>query len=467
MKLITRITLLLFLTVSMVNLTSAQCKNWIGDAKKEEAENAHVNYRQFVKGKQHADMMAMAEEDFNTAFNFWKTAYELAPAADGGRPFHYRDGRAFYRVMHANETDAAKKAEYANRLLEFYDEELACYAEGAESFLYGRKGYDMFYLVGYSKDALEALGMAIDKGGNDTEYIVLAPMGELIKYLFQSEKINKAEAREYYDKAVAMADYNIENNETYKTYYESGKANLVSSVSEVEDEIFDCAYFKEELLPEFEEDPENMDVVRYVLNKLKTQGCEETDTDVVRIQAKYDALYAARAEEYEAEKRRLNPAYDAAKMIEEENYSGAVARYQEAIQDEADDEKKAQYYYQMATIQSGKLGQSGTARTNANKAASLNKGWGKPYILIGDIYGRMSRNCGDSWQQRLAILAAIDKYRYAKSIDAEVASDANKRISNYSSSLPLREEGFQRNVSPGDKVQVGCGIGETVTVRFQ
>ena len=66
-----------------------------------------------------------------------------------------------------------------------------------------------------------------------------------------------------------------------------------------------------------------------------------------------------------------------------------------------------------------------------------------------------------------ATLAAIDKYRYAKSIDAEVADDANKRIGNYNSSLPLREEGFQRSVNPGDKVQVGCGIGETVTVRFQ
>lgn len=467
MKLITRITLLLFLAVSLVNTTAAQCKNWVGDPKKEEAENAHVNYRQFVSKKQHADMMALSEEDFNSAFNFWETAYGIAPAADGKRPFHYRDGRAFYRVMHAKATDATKKAEYANRLIDFYDEELACYAEGAESFLYGRKGYDMFYLVGYSKDALEALGMAIDKGGNDTEYIVLAPMGELIKYLFQSEKITKAEAREFYDKAVKMADFNIENNETYKTYYESGKANLVSSVSEVEDEIFDCDYFKQELLPEFEEDKDNIEVVRYVLNKLKTQGCEETDADVVRIQSTYDALYAARAEEYEAEKRRLNPAYDASKMVEEGNFSGAVNRYQEAIDGETDDDKKAQYYYQMATIQSGKLGQTGKARTNANKAASLKSGWGKPYILIGDIYGRMSRNCGDSWQQRLAILAAIDKYRYAKSIDASVTDDANRRIGNYNSSLPLREEGFQRGVDAGAKVKVGCGIGETVTVRFQ
>jgi hypothetical protein len=96
----------------------------------------------------------------------------------------------------------------------------------------------------------------------------------------------------------------------------------------------------------------------------------------------------------------------------------------------------------------------------------MNSGWGKPYILIGDIYAKISRGCGDAWEQRLAILAVIDKYRYAKSIDSEVADEANRRIANYNDSLPNKEEGFMRKVSAGDKVNVGC-IGETVTVRFQ
>lgn len=467
MKLITRLALLFILVVTTAATVVAQCKNWVGDPQSEKASDAHVNYRQYVGKLDHQGLMDLDQADFDAAFNFWQTAYDIAPAADGQRPFHYRDGRAFYRVLHAKATDPAKKKEYAQRLIDFYDEELACYAKGAESFLYGRKGYDQFYLQGYSKDALTSLVTAIEKGGNATEYIVLAPMGELIKYLFSEGKLSQEDARKFYDMGVALADYNIENNETYKQYYESGKANMVASVGEVEDDIFDCAYFKGELLPEFEKNKEDIEVVRYVLEKLKAQGCEDNDAELSMVQATYDKLYASRAAEYEAERRRLNPAYDAAKMVEEENYSGAVNRYQEAIKDETDDDKKGQYYYQMATIQSGKLGQNGAARTNANKAASLKSNWGKPYILIGDIYGRMSRNCGDSWQQRLAILAAIDKYQYAKSIDPESADDANRRIGNYNSSLPLREDGFSRGINPGDKVKVKCGIGETVTVRFQ
>lgn len=466
MKFITRTLLFLFLLTGASAL-SAQCVNWKGSPQMAEAEDAHVNYRNFVKDKTHEELMAMPDADWQTAYENWQIAYGIAPAADGGRPFHYRDGRGFNRVLMSKETDAAKKAEYATRLISFYDEELECYPKGTESFLYGRKGYDQFYLQGYTMDALKSLDMAIDKGGDKTEYIVLVPMGELVKYFFKEGKIDKVQARAYHAKAMKLADDNIESNETYGVYYKSGKENFEASLREIEDQIFDCDYFVENLYPEFEKNQEDMEVVKYVLDKLKAQGCDASNAKLSVVQAKYDALYADRAEEYEAERRRLNPAYDAKLMIDEGNYSGAINRYQEAAEGEEDAEKKSNYYYQMATVQSGKMNSNSSARSSANRALKANPNNGKAYIMLGDIYGRMGRNCGDSWAQRLAILAAIDKYRQAKSVDSTVAGDANKRINNYSSSLPLREEGFQRNVNPGDKVKVGCGIGETVTVRFQ
>lgn len=467
MKLITRLLFLSLLLVATSGTIVAQCGNWVDSPEKEKAENAHVNYRNFVKGKDFEGLKNMSDSDFQSAYNNWKTAYDIAPAADGQRPFHYRDGREFYRVLHAKETDADKKAELAQRLIAFYDEELKCYSKGAESFLYGRKGFDQFYLTGYTMDALNSIEMAMDKGGNDTEYIVLVPLGELIKYLFSSEQLEKDRAIKLYDQAMAIADYNIENNETYGTYYDAGKKNLSASVSEVEDDIFDCEYFKGELLPAFEENKDSIDVVRYILEKLKTQGCEETDADLARVQQQFDELYEARAAEYESERRRLNPAYDASKLLEEGDPAGAVGRLQDAVEADDDNKKKAQYLYRIATIQSGELKQNGAARSSANRAAKLDPTFGKPYILIGDIYARMSSGCGDSWQQRLAVLAAIDKYRYAKSIDADATDEANSRINRMSGSLPLREDGFSRGVNPGDRVTVGCGIGETVTVRFQ
>ena len=60
----------------------------------------------------------------------------------------------------------------------------------------------------------------------------------------------------------------------------------------------------------------------------------------------------------------------------------------------------------------------------------------------------------------------MDKYNYAKSIDSEVAAEANSRISKYRSSMPSQDEGFMRGVKSGQTVKVDCWIGENVKVRY-
>lgn len=453
---------LLFVLSASMGL-NAQCETWNDSPDKEKAENAHVSYRNFVKDAQ--DFTTLSDEEFATAFKDWQVVYGIAPAADGQRPFHYIDGREFYRAMGAKATDAAKKKEYNDRVISFYDEELACYPKN-EAFLLGRKAYDMFYLQGYSMEGIEIFEKAMKAGGDKTEYIVLAPLGQQLNYYFKTEKIDNKRVRELYDMASKLADVNIEKGGAYAQYWEAGKANLDASVLEFADQIFDCAYFKESLMPKFEENQEDYEVVKYILSKLKDQGCPETDEDVQRVQAKYDAIYATLKGEQEEKRRQMNPLYDASILMDEGDFAGAIKRYEDAIEGAESNEKKAQAYYQIASVQSGKLRQYGAARQNANKAAELNPNWGKPYLMIGDIYARLGSSCGDSYQQRLAVLAAIDKYNQAKRVDSDVSGDANRRIANYRASMPIKSEAFQRGDNEGDRIKVGCGIGETVTLRF-
>jgi len=454
---------LLLVLSTCVGTMNAQCTNWKDSSEKEKAENAHVAYRNFVKGAD--DFSTLSEDEFSSAFENWKIAYGIAPAADGGRPFHYTDGREFYRALAAKETDEAKKKAHLTRLFELYDEEKACYP-GAKGYLTNRKGYDMFYLQGYSQEALDVLEDGMTEGGNDSEYIFLAPLGQLLGYFFKTEQIEKDRVRKLYDQAGKIADFNIEKGGDYVTYWEAGKANLDASVLEYADQIFDCDYFKADLMPGFEENKENLEVMRYIMNKLKEQGCPENDADIARVKAQYDAIYATKSAEQEATRRQNNPLYDASLMVDDGDYTGAIKRYQDAIDGGDDDEKKAQAYYQIAALQLGKLKQYGAARQNANKASSLNPGWGKPVMMVGDIYARLGSSCGDSYQQRLAVLAAIDKYNYAKRIDGSVAGDVNRRIANYRGSMPIKSEAFQRGDEAGKRIKVGCGIGETVTLRF-
>jgi len=108
----------------------------------------------------------------------------------------------------------------------------------------------------------------------------------------------------------------------------------------------------------------------------------------------------------------------------------------------------------------------GDARAEARKALSINPNYGRAYMLIGDMYATGARNCGDSWNQRLAVLAAMEKYSKAASVDPSVAEEASGKKAKYRGSLPNKEEGFLRGVKSGQKQKVGCWIGETVTVRY-
>ncbi|MEM1214917.1 MAG: hypothetical protein AAGJ82_04490 [Bacteroidota bacterium] len=436
----------------------AQCGTWTDLPNKDEIENAHVVYRPYLKDKTVDDLVALGQSDFDLAFTNWETAYNAAPAADGGRPTHYIDGVLLYQAMTKKTEDTAKKAEYAKKIVGLYDEYLQCYPKD-EKLIRGRKAFDMFYSYGYgyTVETLEAIKKAMDVADNEAEYILLDPLGQTLVYLYQNDQVDKKTVQDMYKQGINFAEHNIENDHYYKDYYESGLANLRSKIGEIESEVFDCAYFKEDLLPKLDGEQDNWEVVSYVWNKLKTQGCEETDPELATLKSDFERL-----QEIEF---RKNPCFDGSRLQKEEKYDEALARYEECLTSSEDPEVRAQVLYSMANILVWQKGQYSSAVAKAREAASVKSGWGKPYILMGDVISKRSQSC-DDWNRRLAAIAAIDKYSYARSIDPGVSEEAGKRIGRLTAALPGREDGFMRKVSEGQSVTVSC-IGETVKVRFR
>ncbi|MCB0588569.1 MAG: hypothetical protein KDD06_24970 [Phaeodactylibacter sp.] len=462
-----RISSIAFVLVSFFSASlMAQCETWNNSPKKEEAENAHVLYRGVVKGKDATELESLGAEEFNLAYNNWKKAYDIAPAADGQRPSHYSDGRNLLKVKYKRATDEAEKKELAARILELYDQQAQCYEN--EAYLMGRKAFDMFYMpeYGYRQETYDALKKALELGGNDSEYILLEPMAQILVYFYKSGKVDQVEAQKVYTQLEKIADYNIENNERFSEYYESAKARMSSQFNEIEDEVFDCAYFKKKLLPQYEENPNDLEVVKYVYVKLRQQGCDTTEAVVAELKATYESLAKSINDSLEVVRRQNNPCYDASQLQQEGEYSRALQRYEECLEVTTDADARAQVYYSIASIKLYRQNNTGGAVSAARQAASLKSGWGRPYILIGDAYAKMGRAC-DDWTSRLAVLAAIEKYAYARSIDPEAADDANKRIGQYSDAIPARQDGFMRGLKEGQSVSVGCGIGETVKLRFK
>ncbi|WP_235296554.1 hypothetical protein [Portibacter marinus] len=451
----------------------AQCETWIGMPQKDAAENAHSIYR-----------AAMKTDDFKIAFDNWKIAYEIAPAADGNRDFHYTDGIKLYKQLYTDETDEAQKKEYANKILELYDQAIECYRNeaiklscaGQEdcypnqiAYLLGRKGYDMYYELRQPYVAnMAVLEEAIEVGGNNVEYTVITPLGYIAVDQYIAEKIDAEKARQIHKLLNDIAEYNVVNSETYGPYYQQAIDAVNAKYAQIERSIFDCNYFLEKLTPEYEDNKNDIEMVKDIYNQLKRRGCEDDLPIMQEMKVKYEEWAAKVNAEKQAEFEANNPGIMARKLYEEEKFQEALDKYDEAIATEEDVEKKAGYHFSKASILFRKMKKYGEARAEARTAAQLRSDWGRPYMLIGDMYGSTARSCGDSWDQRLAIIAAIEKYAYARSIDPEVAEDASSRISKYNSSLPSQEDGFMRKVKAGDKVSVsGCWIGESVTVRFR
>lgn len=464
MKNITFILLGLFITGNI----HAQCENWNGATNKDQLEEFHVLYQQeFEAGR------------YEQAYEYWSKVFPVAPAADGKRISQYLEGAKIHGELFKSETDKAKKQELKEAGLAIFDQLIECYKSGGLptedeadknkkiGFVYGRKAFDMFYTFNelYSK-TLEAIDQAIEYAGNDNEYVIFAPAASIVAYNVKKGKMDKKRAVQLYNVLNEIADYNINKGDYLSEYFAQARDNMNGTFATVEDEIFDCDYFKAKLKPGYEDDPENYDLIKYTIVTLKQKGCAVDDPFLVEL----EELWAEYAAEYNAQQlaefQANNPAVVAKELYDKGDYKGAIEKYDEAIEQEEDSEKKASYLFSKASIQFRKLKQYSTARATAREAAVMRPGWGRPYMLIGDMYGASARNCGDSWNQRLAILAAIDKYQEAKIVDPSAAEEANARIAKYNKSKPKLEDGFQRGIKEGDKAKVGCWIGETVRISF-
>ena len=475
------------LIFSISNNVNAQCKTWIDSPDKEVAENNYQIYKDHLKQK-----------NYEAAFVAWEKLMAIAPAADGKRISPYNDGIKILKAL--IKKDATKKAEYNARILELHDGAMACLESKTVTLKncsddacikqeisnqLAKKTADLFYSKADANVILASAKKAVEMGGDNTAYRALHPYANSIVKLFVDKKVSAEETRQAHDRLNEIADFNViaqeEKAEEYATagnakkekiarqkskLYTKYKIRMNKDFKQVEDFIFDCAYFKDLYNSDIEE-ATDLASVKSLYSKLKKKGCDETDPFMAELKQKFSALAAQQNAAAQEAFNKNNPAHIAKKYYDSGDYDKAIAKYEEAIEATPDANRKADYKFRIASIQGRKLKQFAKARATAREAAKMRSNWGRPFMLIGDLYAMSARRCGDDWSQRLAVLAALEKYQYAKSIDDSVSSEASKRIGKYNSARPEQSEGFMRNLKAGDKATCKCWIGESVTVKFK
>lgn len=151
--------------------------------------------------------------------------------------------------------------------------------------------------------------------------------------------------------------------------------------------------------------------------------------------------------------------------FQKKNYNEAINFFNQAINLYKTNEEKAQPYYFIATIESVR-GSFSAARSHALDAARCNPKFGRPYILIGDMYRNSFNqftNGGEGVIPSAVYWAAADKYNRAQAVDPSLAGEcARKRAQLPSVSGKTLVE---NNLTPGQSYHVGGWINENTTVR--
>lgn len=152
--------------------------------------------------------------------------------------------------------------------------------------------------------------------------------------------------------------------------------------------------------------------------------------------------------------------------LRKEEGDKAAEYLQKGIDIGQESEELADMYYELATINYSKFKNYQKARALALKAIDARPNWGKPYLLIGQIYIAARQEVfSDPWDQSTVFWVAVDKFIKAKAVDPEVADEANNLINTYSDYFPNNEMVFFRTMHDGDTYTVGGWINEITKVR--
>ena len=258
--------------------------------------------------------------------------------------------------------------------------------------------------------------------------------------------------QDYLDLTALVDDaIKTETDAKKKTNLENVKENLVALF--INSGVADCESLQKIYGPKVEENQNNQEFLAKTVSILSLMKCTESDA---YFQASY-YMY------------KINPTSDAAvgcgwMSYKKGDYDAAVNYFNEALELETENSKKAEIAYVAAAslVQVKKYSQ---ARSYCQKAVSFRDDYGAPLILMAQCYAASPNWSDEAALNRCTYFLAIDKLQRARSVDPSCADEANKLISSYSAYTPKAEDLFMLGINKGDQVKIGGWIGESTTVR--
>lgn len=396
-------------------------------------------YREFVK-----------QQDFKSALPYWKYVFNNCPM---GSRNTYIDGVRMYKSFIEKEILDQNKLPYLDTLMQIYDQRIKYFPRDKGDQLI-RKGVDLIYYapnnIKYIEIAFKDIKEGINLQKKETSEAGFLALFNAANTLYKENKLSAADYIKTYIEIIPYLEPLIA-----KSLQESnGSEQLLDKI----DALFASVGIPCDSITKYYKNfyinvQNNQYALKSILSTLKACGCMETDL-----------FYNASKNYYQ-----LDPSPDAAYMIalmaiNKKDYNEAIKYLKEAVEKETNNDKKANYYYNLAVIYFSNLNNKPEARENARKAIALKQNWGDPYILIAKMYADSEKECTEL--RGAVYWAAVDMLIKAKNVDPSVEQDANKLIEYYSSRYPKKEDAFFLGIYEGSSYTIKCWINETTRARF-
>ena len=416
------------------------------------------------------------QKNYKDAYKPWTYLFNNAPKRTKNIYLH---GPKIIKDLIKNLDDQSRFTPLVDSLIMVYDQRNVYY-KGKEAYVIGMKGADMYRYKKTSTEGLqnsyEELRKAFEMAGNESTASVLN------YYFMATTKLVQAKVLQVEDLIALFSDlsgvisykeaklsqdiYNAEQSEELNAkeqkLLKKNKKEL-KTLGDVKTNLektlaphATCEKLIELYAKNFEQNKDDVAWMKRAAKLLNKKDC--TDSDIFFSIS--EALY------------NIDPSSSAAanmgiRSLKRKDYEKAEVFYTYALENEPDEINKAQYAFRLAQTY-GAMNKYNSAKTYALKAAAFRSGWGEPYLLIGDLYAKTSRQCGElktEFLKRVGYWAAIDKYEFAKRIDPQLSTKSNERIEKYTEQMPSKTDIFTEGLIDEPTYKIDCWYSETVKIR--
>ena len=397
-------------------------------------------YKEFFKHNNYSD-----------AITPWRTVFAECPASSQNM---YVDGVKMYKSFVSKEKNPAVVEGLIDTLMLIYDRRMQYFND--EANVLGRKATD---LLRYRKDNIDAveeahgyLARSIELGKDKTrDAVVILFVNSSVTLSIAGVHENNVAIEDYFS-ATELIDKKLAKNSKDKRW---GRAKESVDNFVLDKGVLSCDALDAYYTPLFEGNKNDEVFLKKVIDFYSKTGCDRADLYVSALENLY----------------KINPSSESAYLVAnlflaKQKYDESILYFNEAIAGDADNETKAIYYFKLAQV-TRILGNYCASISNTKEAIKLNPSYGEAYLLLGDNYIDSRTNLEDKLGGKTAYWAAVDKYKKAKEADGALASEANKKISDYSQFFPDSESCFFLNLEEGKSYNVKGCINEYTVIKYR